>query len=313
MNVKRLSIALIVPALLLAACGAATPQLRQQGQKAEATVAAQVIEKPVEEAKRPAPGAVGGEGAAAYPAPAESLAAGNPVTGLRMVIKDAEIELLVDNTDLALSKVTQMTSDYGGYVISSQSWLNGEYQYATVRIGVPSDTFEAALNYLRNIGLQVLKETASGQDVSAEYADLQARLTNLEATAARVRSFLDAAQTVEEALQVNQTLSQLEGEIEQIKGQMKYYEGRSAFSTITVTLTPQIPTPTPAPTPTPTPAPGWNPGQTFGDASTVLVKLFQGLVDVLIWLIVVFGPFVLVGGLALWLGMTLTRRLRRKS
>jgi hypothetical protein len=150
----------------------------------------------------------------------------------------------------------------------------------------------------------VINETSSGQDVSSEYADLQTRLTNLEATAARVRAFLDEAKTVEEALQVNSTLSQLEAEMAQIKGQMKFYEGRSAYSTISVSLKPQRPTPTPTLTPTltptPTSTPRWNPGETFKDAGKTSVKFMQGTVDALIWIFVMLWPFILLAGIFLF-------------
>ncbi len=216
-----------------------------------------------------------------------------------MVIKDAQIELLVSNTDLALSKVMQTISDYQGYMISSQTWYDSGYKHATVRLAVPSSAFENVLNLLRPMGIKVLSETATGQDVSAEYADLQSRLTNLQATADRVRGFLDNAKTVEESLKINQTLSDLEGQIEQVKGQMNYYEGRTAFSTLTVTLMPEYPTPTPTVTPTPTP--GWNPSASFTNASNSLKHSSQSIVDVLIWIVVAIGPYALVLGFLVWL------------
>jgi hypothetical protein len=187
-----------------------------------------------------------------------------------------------------------MASDFGGYLISSQTWFDSDFKYATLRLAVPSVSFETALNNLRILGLQILRETASGQDVSAEYVDLETRLTNLEATAARVRVFLDEAKTVEESLQVSAQLSELEGQIEQIKGQMRYYESRTAFSTVTVFLTPE------RPTPTPTATPGWNPGQTFEEATGTLLTVSQGAIDSLIWFAVVIGPFVLILIVLLW-------------
>lgn len=220
-------------------------------------------------------------------------------SSMRMVIKDAELELLVENTNHAIDQVTQLAADYGGYLLSSSSWFDGEFMYATIRMAVPSQDFETALTNLRHFGVKVVKETSSGQDVSAEYTDLQSRLTNLEATAARVREFLNEAKTVEESLKVNQQLSDLEVQIEQIKGQMNYYEGRTAFSTITVNLVPQRPTPTPSPTATPTPKPSWNPGKTVSKATNVLSTLLRATVELLIWMIIVFGPFALVFGLIL--------------
>ncbi|MFZ6026239.1 MAG: DUF4349 domain-containing protein [Chloroflexota bacterium] len=239
----------------------------------------------------------------------------NPAS--RMVIKDGLMELLVEDTDVALAQVTRLAADYGGYILDSETWYNENFKYGRMRLGIPSGSFEAALNGLRRLGIRVIKETASGQDVSAEYTDLQSKLTNLEATAARVREFLAAAQTVEESLTINETLAGLEAQIEEAKGQMNYYEGRSAFSTITVELTPQRPTPTPAPTATPTlvppPPPGWNPGDTFDAASGVLVGILQQLTDLLIWFVVVLGPFGLILGVLYWIATQVGKRLWRQA
>lgn len=242
---------------------------------------------------------------AAYPALAP-VSGSSPQVG-RMIIKDALIDLLVADTDVAINRITALAADQGGYLISTRAWLENGYKYAELRMGVPSSNFESTLNYLRQLGIKVLNEQASGQDVSAEYADLQSRLTNLEATAARVREFLNQAKTVEESLRINQTLSELEGQIEQVKGQMKFYEGRAAYSTITVTLKPQIPTPTPAPTPTPTP--GWNPGNTAREATKVMTRLLQGLVDLTIWAIILLWPFILIAVIAI----VVYRRWRQKK
>jgi hypothetical protein len=245
------------------------------------------------------------------PAPAGTQAPASnallaPVSVDRMIIKDAQLELLVGDADRVLSQITQLAADTGGYVLSSQSWLDAGQRSATIRIGVPVLTFESSLNILRQMGIQVLQETASGQDVSAEFLDLETRLLNLEATADRVRTFLDNADSVEESLEVSAQLSELEGQIEQIKGQMRFYAGRAAFSTITVTLIPDLPTATPGPTATATP--GWSAGDSFQEASQVSQRLGQGLINVLIWTVVVIGPYALIGGIVIWLAIKILRK-----
>lgn len=277
MNTRRLLVVSILFAVAVAACGPAATQVPDGLPAATPAVTA-----------APQPTAISGSA----PGDASQLAYA-PSASRQMVIKNAEMELLVSNTDAALAQVTQLAADNGGYVLNSQTWYKGNDKYASVRLAVPSAQFENAMNYLRRLGLQVLRETASGQDVSADYVDLQSRLANLEATAARVREFLAQAKTVEESLRVNQQLSELEAQIEQVKGQMKYYEGRAAFSTIDITLTPQLATP-----PAATPA-AWNPGATFTEASGVLVGVTRTTVDLLIWLVVVFGPIALAVGLIL--------------
>jgi hypothetical protein len=316
MNPKRLTIYITLLVLLLTACSSKKVNekavVKSMGIASEKMVAATAIVAAMPTQPPPANQSQDAEQTAASGDVAGDVAMLNyQSSSVRMVIKDAEMDLLVEDTDRAIDQVTQFVADYGGYLLSSQSWYDGEFKYAIIRMAVPSQSFETALTNLRHIGVKVVKETGSGQDVSAEYTDLQSRLTNLEATAARVREFLNAAQTVEESLKVNQQLSDLEAQIEQIKGQMKYYEGRSAFSTITANLIPQRPTPTPAPTATvtptptptatPTPRPGWNPTHTFNSASGVLGVLFRATIDLLIWLTVVFGPFVVILTLVIWL------------
>ncbi len=291
MNARWILIPLLLAGFLLVACSPArtgTPYADVNQAIATAVKATQVVK--------------------AYPAPASASAGGSTASSALnagspggMVVKDAQMDLLVDNSDQALDQVLQMAADYGGYVISSQTWYKDQYKYATVRLGLPEPSFENALNSLRHMGRKVTKETASGNDVSSEYVDLQSKLANLEATSARVRGFLDNATSVEESLRINQTLTDLEGQIEQVKGQMNYYEGRSAYSTVTVNLNPFIPDPLPAPTLIPTPVPAWNPGATFKDASSVLVTTLHGVIELLIWVFVALGPYVLIFGFIYWL------------
>ena len=91
----------------------------------------------------------------------------------------------------------------GGYVVSSETTLQGGFKYATLTLGVPVERFEKVQAEVRKLALRIVRDSASGEDVSDQYVDLQSRLANLEATEARIRTFLDQAKTVEEALKVN--------------------------------------------------------------------------------------------------------------
>lgn len=216
-----------------------------------------------------------------------------------LVIKSADMRLLVEDPDNAIERITQIVGDTGGYIVSSRVWnqpyADGKnYKYATITFAVPVTQFERALNRMRNLALQVIDENASGEDVTDQYVDLQSQLVNLEATRDRIKSFLDQAQNVDEALRINQQLSEIERQIEEIKGRINYLDDRSAFSTITVTLEPQLP----ALEPVPMPKPIWEPGETLKEAIEVLTHAYQNIADLLIWFFVVllpiFGPPVLI-------------------
>jgi len=237
----------------------------------------------------------------------------------RLIIKDAQVKLLVEETDVAIDRTTQMVSDLGGYIISSRIWYKeaggNNYKFATLTLGVPVDRFEDALRRLRDLAIRVLDENASGQDVTDEYVDLQSRLRNLEATRDRIREFLNQAKTVEEALKVNDQLAEVEDEIEQVQGRMNYLFDRAAFSTITIDIEPEIilPTPTPTPTRTPTPTPtAWSPAVTFREAGKSLRDVSVVMTQATIWILVLVVPLLLPPALVIWLIWYLARG-RKKS
>lgn len=229
----------------------------------------------------------------------------------RMIVKNADIRLLVEDTNTAIDRTTQIVGDAGGYIVSSRVWYQdyAQYQlkYASVTLGVPVEEFEKVLSRLRGLAIEVRDETASGEDVSDQYVDLQSQLVNLEATRERVKSFLDDAKTVEEALRVNQELSNLDAQIEQIKGRMNYLADRSSFSTITISFEPEYPELEPI-----VPAPQtWNPGIVLKDAVKVLTTAYQGIAEFVIWLGVVILPILLPPALLLWsLWKLFTRKTR---
>ena len=304
----------VVIALVLAACGGAAP--------ADRLVEPEYA--PAEEPAAPAPSAdEAGESVAkqsvdsiGFPvvenAAYEITNQAGDLTVLeranQMIVKNADIRLLVEDTNTAIDRTTQIVGDSGGYIVSSRVWYQdyAQYQlkYASVTLGVPVEEFEKVLSRLRGLAVEVRDETASGEDVSDQYVDLQSQLDNLEATRERVKSFLDDAKSVEEALRVNQELSNLDAQIEQIKGRMNYLADRSSFSTITINFEPEYPE-LEAPV-----KQGWNPGIVLKDAIKVLTVAYQGVAEFAIWLGVVVLPLFLPPALILW---TLWKMFTKKT
>jgi Domain of unknown function (DUF4349) len=324
---------LIVAMLLLSACGAPAP----------ATTEAPPADEPAYEAAATEAPAIGFEGDMVAEAPAaksEEQAAqeflplptnaafeianqSGDLTVIersdRMIVKNADVRLMVKDTDVAIDRATQVVGDAGGYIVSSRVWYQDYYgnslKYATITVGIPVDEFERALIRLRDLAVRVVDENATGEDVTEQYVDLQSQLTNLEATRARVQEFLNDAKTIEEALRINQELANLEVQIEQIKGRMNYLSDRSSYSTITINLEPEFPvlTPTPTATPFPTATPiPWKPGDTFQDAKNTVTVAYQGIANSLIWLGVVILPLILPPVLLLWVLWKLTNRKSSK-
>jgi len=332
-TVRLTLFALVLAALLLAACGAAAPSAPVAEMPAAPPQNAQdlyqqpaVQEAPAGQAQAAKSEAGNAGSAAASNTLPENITVQTGAESLvnaqsqRMIIKNAEIKLLVEKTDIAIDRGMQVVGDVGGYIISSRVWYqeaNGQsYKFASLTIGVPVDQFETGMRRLRGLALRVLDENASGQDVTSEYVDLQSQLGNLEATRDRIRTFLDDAKTVEESLRINQELTNIEGQIEQVKGRMNFLSNRSAYSTITVNFEPDIPaaTPTPTMTPIPTATPeAWNPGETVQRATGTVTNIYQGLVEVAIWFCLVIIPLLAPPALILWGIYKLVTRKSKKA
>jgi hypothetical protein len=174
---------------------------------------------------------------------------------------------------------------------------------------------------MRTFG-QVTDESASGQDVTDEYVDLNSRLTNLLATQERLRSFLGEANKVSEILDINEELKEVEEELEIIQGRMTFLVDRAAVSTIDLTIVPLIPTPTPTATPTATPTPTstplptpetWRPGDTAHTALVDLRNTSQTAADYTIYNGITCGPWLLLMGVAGYFFWRVWRRIGRRG
>jgi len=325
MKKLALFLALVVLVLFAIACGAPAapaPTGAPPGSGAVQAIAPTSAPAATSAALAPRPGSTlapsAPQVAAATPGAIQPVSV---VDAQRRIIKNANFNLTVENTDSALDRATGIAADMGGYIISTRTFFEQNVKGATITFAVPVERFEETLRRVRAIAIKVDQESASGQDVTDQYADLESQIRNLEATSDRIRDFLKKANTVEEALKVNQQLADVEKQIETAKGRLNFLGGRSAFSTVTIEIRQQVPTPTitrtptitATPTPTMTPTPFvWKPGETFDRAVETQGGLLRGFAELAIWLIVVFLPYVLVFLLGVWLVVRIMRWMQKR-
>ncbi|HLB49637.1 MAG TPA: DUF4349 domain-containing protein [Anaerolineales bacterium] len=289
MKPKIFYLALIV-ALALTACGGA------------ATPAPSMVEAPAFAAATAAPAA--GEGGA-------GLAANAPAGGERLVIKNANLSVVVDNPEATVDAVTQMVESMDGFVVSVNTYKTTYGPEATsatqanMTIRVPGEKLNEALKQIKAMAVEVRSENISGQDVTAEYTDLKSRLKNLEAAEKQLQSIMEEATKTEDVLAVYNQLVYTREQIEVIKGQMKYYEEASAMSAVTLDIIPNVAT-------QPIQIGGWHPEGTAKESIEALVRLLQGLTDFLIRFTIVCGPFLIAIGVpAFVIGRIVVRRMRK--
>jgi hypothetical protein len=154
----------------------------------------------------------------------------------RMVIKTANMALVVEDVNSSLLQITNLAAANGGYVVSSDIQENNNRLYANIAFRVDASKFDATLQTLQDLAVDVKSISTSGQDVTEEYVDLDSKLRNLEASETQLLTLMEKAGTVEEILKVQQQLVSTRGDIEVIKGRMQYLEQSSALSYIYASL-----------------------------------------------------------------------------
>lgn len=275
------TVALLLVAVLAAACGAAgtaaTADAGSDGMGQGAAAGDQAADD-VDAGEALVEGEEAREGEAPGYAPG-----GEPLAQLaeRKVIKTGEMTLQVGNVAETIGRVRALAVDVGGYVGGSQAGTLEQAASLTLRI--PADRFDDALARLRELGSEVVAESTREEDVSGQIVDLGARIENLRASEASYRGLLERATRIEDVLSVQERLDGVRGEIEQLAAQLEQLEGQADLATLTVTLVPQ-----PAPVERQTEA--WNPAATLNEALAALVAAGQGLLDVAIWVFVVWAP-----------------------
>lgn len=151
-------------------------------------------------------------------------------------MRTGDMSLVVADVMTAIERIINLAEGYEGYVVSSNSWREGDRLVGAIAIRVAAERFDDAIRALRELAVEVNSESTSSKDVTEEYIDLSARLHNLEASEEQLLELMKQAGKVEEILEVQRELSKTRGEIEQTKGRMQYLEQTSSTSLINVRL-----------------------------------------------------------------------------
>ena len=228
----------------------------------------------------------------------------------RMVIKNADLSIIVEDPSTKMDEIGSMAETMGGFIVSSnvyQRTIDSGIQvpHASITVRVPSEKLEEALEQIKTGVTEVQSENVSGQDVTKDYTDLASRLRNLEAAEEQLMEIMDEATETEDVLSIFNQLTSIREQIEVIKGQMQYYEESAALSVISVEITADEAV-------VPIQIGGWQPVGVAKDAVEMLIKTLQWLVDVGIWFVICVLPIGLIIGVPIWLVVRAVVRARRR-
>ena len=215
---------------------------------------------------------------------------------MRQIIANANISLVVKETETAMAGVEQIASDLGGY-LSDVELSKGRYEQTeelrgSMTLRVPSDSLEEALERLQALATDVHYLNIERQDVTDQYSDLDARLRNLRATETELLALLTEVRErpnakVEDILAVHRNLTQIREEIETLQGRKNLLDNQIGFSTVRVELIPDSIN-------RPIVEEPWSANGPVRNALRALVATLQGLLTALIWAFLYLTPLLLV-------------------
>lgn len=291
---------LLVAALILGACGSTAPS--QESEKAayqDNDAAMPMPERPASEPSL----AVVSEDSGAQETPTEALLSD------RKIIYNANIFLIVEDTEQTAQDIETMASSMGGYVASMNGYRQGDRMLYDITIRIPAGQFDSSLAALRNLAVRVENENISTNDVTDQYYDIDARLDTLKATEKELTQLLKETRErggkVEDIMKIYDRLIQIRSEIESLQGQLNRLDKLTAYSTIDIHLEPSILN-------QPIETKGWNPAETAKKSLQALISILTGLVNFLIALVIVVVPVAIIILLPLALVVWLIRRWQKR-
>ena len=212
-----------------AANDSAAPTAASEASEAQLAAggAAGSVPAPAGTPEAPASPGVGPSGLGGQPVPAAVAA------GTARVVKNASLTVSLKRGGLGdgYQRAVDAAANADGWVQASQSGTD----QATLTLKVPSDKLEGVVGTIRDLG-KVTSVSESGDDVTAEYIDLEARIAHWQAQEAVFVGLMAKARTIPETIQIQQQLSTIQEQIEQLQGRRKFLDGQTSFSTIRLSL-----------------------------------------------------------------------------
>ena len=234
-----------------------------------------------------------------------------PAQQERLVIKNADLSITVDDPEEIMNKIAYLADSLGGHVTSSntyQTYANNGIRIpeGTITIRVPSEKLTDALERIKADAVEVENENVSGEDVTDQYVDLQSRLKAKKAAEAKLLEIMNQADTTEDTLNVYAQLQVIQSDIEVLTGQINYYERSAAMSSITVRVIATEKS-------QPIEIGGWELGDTASDAVQDLIDYMQGFVQFMLRFIIFILPVLITLALPFYLVFIGLRALVRRS
>lgn len=207
----------------------------------------------------------------------------------RLIIKTANMSVVVDNVRAAVESVVNYAETQGGFEVNRNIYKQGVGLVGSVTVRIPVKAFDAGLEEVRNLG-EVKSQNVNGRDVTEEFVDVQAQLHNLAATEKQFLEIMKRATEIKDVLAVQRELTNIRGQIERLEGRKKYLQLSADLSTLTVHFSTN-----PDTLPIVDEQDTWKPLGVAKDAARDLLNLGKNAVNALIWVVVYIPLWIVLG------------------
>ncbi len=294
---KRYWVIFFVAVLFLTGCGASSANYAMESVAYEEAGAAPMME-------------LAAEAPMEWSDEAVSSSSVEAATQERLVIKNAELRIIVDDPAVKMEALSTLATSLGGYVVSSrtyEAYVRGDLYVpeGEIKLRIPSERLDEALEMVKADVQEVKNESVWGEDVTDQYVDLQSRLKAKKAAEEKMVEILAQAKNTEDTLAVYAELQRIQSDIEVLTGQINYYEKSAAMSSVTIYVVASEKV-------KPIEIGGWKLGETASESVQDLIDYLQGFTRFLIRFVIVILPVLITWAIPLYFVFKGVRALMRK-
>ena len=238
---------------------------------------------------------------------------GTDLSGLKLVYTGS-VSVQTTEYDATIADIKALIAEFGCIVESANEsdynmgWRDAAYKASardyTWTLRVPSEKFSAMMEKIGTVHGHIESKDQSAEDMTKQFRDNEGRINALKAQEARLLSFMEEAKTVTETLEIEDRLSEVRYELEQLQTANNDIDFMARYSRLTVRVHEVVDYDT-AGMSFPQRV-----NQAFSDSSHGFVRVLQGLVIAVIWLL----PYLAIAAVVvLILFLTRDRRAARRA
>jgi hypothetical protein len=229
-----------------------------------------------------------------------------PEASERKIIKNANLELEVEDTEKSKIETETQVKDFGGNVTNMNSWevRSGVLAY-NMTIRIPAEKFEKSIEALTFLGIKK-NESFSTSDITAQYRDNTNRLKNLETRRERLRNMMERkTENLSDVLQIDRELSNVQLQIENLESTLRRHDVNVSHSTLRLTLRPE-------PQIGDVENPHWSFSRSWKSSLNNLIQDSQSIADKFIIILVYIPLWVPLLILLWWIKKKITKSQKKK-